>query len=166
MVRASCYGVVVDAACGCGYGSHMIAANPDVRHVIGLDLSSEAIEYARRHYETERCGFKSASVADTCQQTIGGGSADVLVSLETIEHLGDPHELAALAWRLRCPHVIVSFPTKKSTHYNPYHLHDLSREQVDGIFGDYIPYRRIDLWGEQDVVWYCLHPRHVIARAG
>lgn len=159
MVRGACYGRVLDVACGCGYGSAMIAANPDVEHVLGVDQSPEAIEYATGHYRTDRCEFACRRIESIGEALTG--PVDVLVSLETIEHLDDPAALAQLAARVQCPHVIVSFPTKKSTHYNPFHRHDLTREQVDRLFGDYIAYRRIDLWGEQDVVWYALHPRHV-----
>ena len=44
-IRQFCYGTVIDAACGCGYGSYIISQNPDVQYVLGVDIDPEAIQY-------------------------------------------------------------------------------------------------------------------------
>ena len=40
---------VLDAGCGTGYGSRILAES-GARHVVGIDLDRHDIRYARRHY--------------------------------------------------------------------------------------------------------------------
>ena len=59
--------------------------------------------------------------------------------METIEHLPDPRALNAFAQRCRVQEIIVSFPAKKTTHYNPHHYWDLTAQDVLEIFAaDYV----------------------------
>ena len=44
-------GRVLDAACGTGYGSRILSETAN--SVIGVDLFSEAVEFARRHWQTD-----------------------------------------------------------------------------------------------------------------
>ncbi len=46
-IRRFCYGKVLDFACGCGYGTFLIAGNPDVIGVVGVDRDKEAIDWAK-----------------------------------------------------------------------------------------------------------------------
>lgn len=48
MLRQFCKGLVLDASCGCGYGTNIISKNPDVKKVIGLDINTESIEWAKK----------------------------------------------------------------------------------------------------------------------
>lgn len=75
---------VVDAACGTGYGTHLLsmAAND----VLGLDVSEEAVRFATDHFAWPGLRYQSADL-DTFELP---ESIDVVVSFETIEHLRDP----------------------------------------------------------------------------
>ena len=42
---------VLDAACGEGYGSNILAQY--ATSVVGIDVSNEAVQYAQEHYEKE-----------------------------------------------------------------------------------------------------------------
>jgi 2-polyprenyl-3-methyl-5-hydroxy-6-metoxy-1,4-benzoquinol methylase len=60
-------------------------------------------------------------------------SWDVSVCFETLEHLTNPQHLAeqvAKAKRL----VIVSVPTRPTKHFNKYHLHDFTVDDVLAMF--------------------------------
>lgn len=77
--------VVLDVACGSGYGSaHM--TRRWAKKVVGADISSDALEYALAHYRTERLEFVRL---DAQVLPFADDSFDVVVSFETIEHLID-----------------------------------------------------------------------------
>lgn len=79
---------VLDAACGCGYGSKIIQ---DVgNRVVGVDVSKEAIAYAEEHYSGP--GYILGSILDKPWV----GMFDALVSFETIEHLSEPEKALKL----------------------------------------------------------------------
>jgi len=79
---------VLDAACGCGYGTAILA---DVAHSVhGIDISSEAIAYAWKNYCRTNVGFEVRQVE---QLNNIPGRFDVIVSFETIEHLFRPSRM-------------------------------------------------------------------------
>ena len=73
---------VLDAACGSGYGSEIISRY--AKTVVGLDISSEAIDYARESYTT--VDFRQASID---KLPFEDTSFDAIVSFETIEHVDE-----------------------------------------------------------------------------
>jgi SAM-dependent methyltransferase len=127
MVRQWCWGRVIDFGCGCGYGSYMISRNPDVTHVTGIDISREALNFANDNYASERVAF-----FDTEGQWIT--PADTLVALEIMEHLEEEYAIERIANLTGAKDVIVSYPSKKTTHYNPHHFHDFTKEDMHRIW--------------------------------
>lgn len=73
---------VLDAACGVGYGSNILAQKAS--SVLGVDFSKEAIEYARKHWISDKISFKQFDLNSDLYDL---GMFDVIVSIETIEHL-------------------------------------------------------------------------------
>lgn len=74
---------VLDASCGAGYGSDLLSAVAEI--VVGVDVSDEALRYARARYARPafvRMDLESPALADD--------AFDTVVSFETIEHLEDP----------------------------------------------------------------------------
>lgn len=140
-VRQFVYGDVLDAACGVGYGSYLMSKNPDVKRIMGVDKSEKAIQNAKETFAKENVEFKYLE---------GGieeikGDFDVLVSLETIEHLPDPKVLREMVERCGIKEIIISFPRKKTTHYNKYHLWDYTREDILRLFESYECYKIYDI---------------------
>ena len=76
---------VLDAACGCGYGSNILSKEADT--VLGVDYSQEAIDYAKKYWIAENISFQRF---DLNGDLISLGDFDVIVSFETIEHLDIP----------------------------------------------------------------------------
>src|SRR3989338_4180848 len=72
---------VLDAGCGCGYGSAHLSQF--ARKVIGIDISKEAIDYCNSNYTGNNINFKQMSCYDL---GFPQGSFDVVVSFEVIEH--------------------------------------------------------------------------------
>jgi 2-polyprenyl-3-methyl-5-hydroxy-6-metoxy-1,4-benzoquinol methylase len=114
---------VLDVASGIGYGAQVIADTIEVEYV-GVDKVTPAQEFAQ-------LGKYYAGVnLDTWEPEL---SWDVSICFETLEHVGNPQHLAqqvSKASRL----LIVSVPTRPTKHFNPYHLHDFTVEDIMTLF--------------------------------
>jgi 2-polyprenyl-3-methyl-5-hydroxy-6-metoxy-1,4-benzoquinol methylase len=73
---------VLDAACGEGYGSALLATV--AASVTGVDVSPQAIEHARSRYSGNSLEYR---VADCLDLPFDDGTFDCVVSFETLEHL-------------------------------------------------------------------------------
>jgi SAM-dependent methyltransferase len=123
-------GIVLDAACGLGYGSAVIAqiAGPAVR-VVGVDLSEFAIEYARRNFTPylPNTEFHTSDVTDLSR--FQNASVDAVVSFETIEHLQSPELFLDEIKRVLKPggRILCSVPNlwvdETGDDPNPWHFH-------------------------------------------
>ena len=76
---------VLDAACGTGYGSALLAET--AAHVDGVDLSPEAVEWAAKNYARPNTAFHAACVEFT---PFADNTFDLVVSFETLEHTLSP----------------------------------------------------------------------------
>lgn len=73
---------VLDAACGEGYGSSLLAEAAD--HVTGLDIDGRAVESANQKYAKDNLEFKEGSID---KLPFEDHVFDMVVSYETIEHV-------------------------------------------------------------------------------
>jgi SAM-dependent methyltransferase len=117
-------GRVLDIACGVGYGTKLLSAADKIQAAIGVDISVDAIEYARSHYGHDGIKFVTA---DALQFTDASGFENI-VSLETIEHVPDPRALLAHLTSLLKPNGILigSVPITPSVDANPHHRTDFT----------------------------------------
>jgi SAM-dependent methyltransferase len=115
----------LDMACGVGYGTRLLAdAAGNDGAVTGVDVDEAAIAYAEEHYATASTSFRCADAF-----TFGiAGTYDVAVSLETIEHVGDPGRLVLHLATLVKPggFVVASVPITPSVDINPHHRTDFT----------------------------------------
>lgn len=73
--------IVLDGACGTGYGSAIIS---DVAEsVMGIDCDHDAILYATEHYKNHKCNFLKSYVELT---PFHDNAFDTIISFETVEH--------------------------------------------------------------------------------
>ena len=138
---------VLDAACGEGYGTALLARG--AAHAIGLDLDPAAVAHARAAYAGQpRLAYECGSVAAI---PLPDASIDVIVSFETIEHLpaADQPVMIAEFARVLAPGglLLISSPNKKvysdDTGYsNPFHLHELYREGFAALLCTAFPHQR------------------------
>jgi predicted RNA methylase len=133
-LRRFCYGHVLDFACGCGYGTYMLSGNPDVTKITGIDIDAEAIQWAKKEFTAPKIEFLQADV----QQITG--TFDTLVCLETIEHIKDTSIIPKMVERCSIDNLIVTYPDKKSTHFNPFHFHDFVMQDIVDLFPNHIVY--------------------------
>lgn len=122
---------VLDLACGSGYGSALLMAR-GAAHVVGVDISPEAIAYARATHARPGIDYICASAETFAPER----PFDVAVSLETIEHVTDPAAfLRRLASFVRPAGMVIgSVPTTLSSDVNPYHLHDFTPGSLRSLF--------------------------------
>ncbi len=74
---------VLDIACGCGYGTEIIAEEANM--VTGVDISELSIAYAKKHFNRNNTEFICNSIYDINLDV----KFDVITSFETIEHIDD-----------------------------------------------------------------------------
>lgn len=119
---------VLDAACGEGYGSHILSQTAAT--VLGVDIDAETVQRAREKYGTgSNLDYKQASVTDL--SVVPSGSIEMVVSYETIEHIDKQSQIKFLQEIVRVLKpdgiLIMSTPDKKeySDKYqfnNPFHV--------------------------------------------
>jgi SAM-dependent methyltransferase len=116
--------VVVDCACGTGYGAEILALEGEAAQVYGLDLSPEAVAVGLKRYAQPNLVL---TVGDALTWR-APEPPDVWVTLETVEHLSDPEAyLRGVRERLKPGGILVaSVPTTVSTDGNPFHLVDFT----------------------------------------
>lgn len=120
---------VLDAACGSGYGTHLISKV--ARKVFGIDIDEKSIYYARDEYASRRAKYEIMDVYDIDRLEYYG--LNVLVSFETIEHLDDVDGFINLCGGFN--KVIFSVPLNELEGKNPYHKHTYTLEQARRLFG-------------------------------
>jgi GT2 family glycosyltransferase/SAM-dependent methyltransferase len=101
---------VLDIACGEGYGAGMLARK--AKRVVGVDIDPLVIEAAKATYGADaKIEFR---VGDCIALPFADASFDVVVSLETIEHIDAQDAFVAEAHRVLAPGglMIVSTPNR------------------------------------------------------
>lgn len=131
---------ILDMACGCGYGTYLMAkAHPD-KTFVGVDIDADAVAYANQHYVSDNLIFVCHDAMTFSGRVLADGDTvtkfDSVVSLETIEHVAEPEALVAnhLAQLNPGGRVIASVPTTPTCDGNPHHLHDFSEKSFRSLF--------------------------------
>lgn len=149
---------VLDAACGEGYGSHLLAAV--AAEVTGVDISAESIAHAQARYgDKDNLTFCRA---DATRLDFADRRFDVIVSFETLEHLAAQQELVAGFARLLADDgvLLISSPDKRTYSEiagfrNEYHVRELYREELLELLGTQFP--EVRLYGQkllfQSALW-------------
>ena len=73
--------IVLDCACGCGYGSSVLAQSAG--KVIGIDLEPNGINFASKVFRKDNLQF----IAQDAQNLTINETFDALITFETIEHI-------------------------------------------------------------------------------
>ena len=126
---------VLDAACGTGYGSALMAGV--AASVVGVDIDAHVVADATASYASRpNLRFEAASVAAI---PLPDASVDLVVSFETIEHIGADDQVRMLAEfaRVLAPGglLILSSPNRveysdRREYRNPFHVHELDRGEL------------------------------------
>jgi len=137
---------VLDAACGEGYGSALVASVAE--SVLGLDVSEQAIAHARARYAQPNLRFEQADV--TALEHLPAHSFDLILSFETLEHLHAQDTMLQGFRRLLAPGglLLVSTPDKRNytdlpQFHNEHHVRELYREEFEALLAGLFPHRRL-----------------------
>ncbi|MBI4299826.1 MAG: methyltransferase domain-containing protein, partial [Chloroflexi bacterium] len=124
---------VLDAACGTGYGSRLLAEK--ATFVQGVDVSPESVLYAGQHYRSPNVAF---STMDIRYLALASRSFDVVVSFETIEHIREADAFLGEVCRVlkESGEFIVSTPLGGAVG-NPFHLAYYQRETFGPLLRGY-----------------------------
>jgi len=136
---------VLDIACGEGYGSALMASW-GAASVLGVDISADAVDKAQHLFDLGPVRFLCAPADDPGSEITEPASFDLIVSLETIEHLSRPKVFLQSIKRWLAPGgtVIISCPNDwwyypDESQSNPYHMRkyrfDEFRELTESILG-------------------------------
>lgn len=150
------YGTVLDCASGSGFGSYLLSKKSDVKHVHGIDIDAASVETSSKEFGSDKTTFHLSRIEDFSLK------ADVLVSIETIEHLEDPTVLSDLCDRTGVQEIIISFPSKKSTHYNKFHKWDFVVQDIADIFSKFVILETQQFAADTCIVRLIRHEREVI----
>ncbi|WP_176314791.1 class I SAM-dependent methyltransferase, partial [Burkholderia vietnamiensis] len=127
--------VVLDAACGLGYGTYAMRYLSAASRFFGIDGSGWAIDYATACFGSDNTEYIAGFLPDALSR-FEDASVDVVVSFETLEHVDQPAVLLEAFRRVLRPggRIIVSVPNDWSDETgedpNPHHLHVYTYERL------------------------------------
>lgn len=142
---------VLDAACGEGYGSALLARA--ATKVIGIDIGAEAIAHAQFRYVAPNLSYVVASVTDI---PLADATVDLIVSFETIEHLAAQGQMLAEFRRVLAPTGVLLISSPNRPVYNDggevenaFHVRELDRAELKALLDPGFPRQA---WHAQRVV--------------
>jgi O-antigen biosynthesis protein len=126
---------VLDIACGEGYGSHYLSEKAG--SVIGVDISAEAVNFAKSKYISKKLEYQVGSCTSI---PLTDHSVDAVVSFETIEHHDKHEEMFLEIKRVLKPGglLIISSPDKHNysevpNEKNEFHVKELYRPEFEDL---------------------------------
>lgn len=139
---AACFAkdkVVLDVGCGEGYGANLLAEQ--AKKVMAVDGSQEAIEHARGIYLKDNLEYRAM---DAAQLDFTGGSFDLVVAIELIEHLKEYRKFLDGVCRVLSSSGIFILSTPRlnnasSGHLaaNPYHVNEFTLSEFADLLHEY-----------------------------
>jgi SAM-dependent methyltransferase len=107
---------ILDLGCGVGYGCAELSGIPNST-IIGVDMSPEAIEFARANYARDNVSYLVANIEDFVQKA---ETFEYVVSRHVLEHVRQGLGLCSqLKWTKR---LLVDVPFQEKAGVNPHHL--------------------------------------------
>jgi 2-polyprenyl-3-methyl-5-hydroxy-6-metoxy-1,4-benzoquinol methylase len=122
---------VVDAGCGEGFGTQLLA---DVAaSVVGLDYSAAAIAHCRTAWRHPNLTFQQS---DLTRPGSVAGTFDLVLNFQVVEHIRDPLPFLRGLRALLAPagQVLLTTPNRlMSFSENPYHIREYSAEELANL---------------------------------
>jgi len=144
---------VLDVACGTGYGARHLA-DRGASFVVGVDIAVDALDYCREHYQGDGVYF---AAIDAPRLGFPDDTFQVVVSLETIEHLADAEAYLAEIRRVMSPNglLVLSTPNRITFSPNPdeaasdFHFREYSAQELKPLLGRH--FSQVVLCGQRNV---------------
>ncbi|MEL4377915.1 class I SAM-dependent methyltransferase [Brucella cytisi] len=135
--------VVLDIACGEGYGSALLS-KWGAKEVVGVDVSDDAINNANKLFANDKVNFYKYD-AHQVDKLLNGKKFDMVACFETIEHLREPVIFLKAIKKLlnKGAIIVISCPNEKNDfsneNDNPFHLgvytFDEFKSLTEGVLG-------------------------------
>jgi SAM-dependent methyltransferase len=128
---------VLDVACGGGYGAWLLK-QAGAASVTGVDIAREAIDQAKLLYVADGLTFQVCDAAGLAEQ-FEPGSFDMVVSIETLEHLDAPAKFLQAVKRVTTEDatIVVTCPNDHAYYQdhqrNPFHYTKYTFEQFRSL---------------------------------
>lgn len=127
---------VLDYGCGSGYGAHMLAAQAE--SVLAVDISKDAVLYAKDKFEANNLSFEEIKNADFQKY-------DIITSFQVIEHVTNDKEYLKKLKSMLTPGGILFITTPDRTgrlfkfqnSWNIYHLKEYSANTMKKLISKY-----------------------------
>lgn len=134
--------IVLDIACGEGYGSNLLAR--DAHSVTGIDIDAETVSKAKAKYHASNLNFAQGNVENIpCEDK----TFDVVVSFETLEHISGHEKMLLEIKRVLKPGgvLLISTPHKlfysdKRDYKNEFHVKELYQEEFQSLIKNHFEY--------------------------
>lgn len=154
---------VLDAACGVGYGTALMASVAE--EVTGIDISCEAVQYAKKRYsDIGNVSYLEASIAEL---PFPDKTFDIIISFETIEHVNEAIQNSFLKEIRRCLKddgiLVMSTPDKRTysdipNFNNEFHIKEFYFDDFDIFLRHEFEYVEHYLQGERNLSGELLYP--------
>lgn len=143
--------IVLDIACGEGYGSALLADNS--LSVYGVDISDEVVKHAAAKYQKDNLHY----LVGNCDSIpLPDESVDMVVSFETIEHHDKHDEMMQEIKRVLRPGgiLLISSPDKfyysvEPNNNNVFHVKELFADEFKNLIGRY--FKNVMYYGQRVV---------------
>jgi SAM-dependent methyltransferase len=126
-----CGKCVLDAGCGDGYGTDLLAQT--AARALGVDRAAATIALAVRRYQRPNLSYR---VCQLDRLTEVGEQFDVVCNFQVIEHLEDPQPFLVQTHSVLKPGgcLILTTPNRlQSFIENPYHVHEYTAEELASV---------------------------------
>ncbi len=120
--------VVLDIACGSGYGTKILARS--ARKVYGVDIDKDTIKYAQQKFDAPNIEYK---VGDGIKIPLEDNSIELVVTFETIEHIKNYSQFINEIKRVLKPDGLVIVSTPNDIEFaegNHFHIHEFTFDEL------------------------------------
>lgn len=165
--------VVLDCACGSGYGSDILKDH--CKKVIGVDIDSKAIDFANSKYKADNLSYLCRDIGKLSNNL---EKVNTVVCLNTLQHVADPRILLDGIMKVlkNEGQLIISAPVREASRENPtneFHVLEFTHDDLKSVLDHYFQqveiclqdqgkFVRIDEninWG--DAVATCKYPKNM-----
>lgn len=141
---------VLDAACGVGYGSWVMAE--EGLTVTGIDICREALDFALENYNHPNIDYVQADITEIKEWDYDSQRFDIAVSLETIEHVRDDRGLLESLYTA-APYLIASVPNESVVPFDsdthPFHIRHYTVFEFTELLEN-VGYQVLEMWTQYD----------------
>ncbi len=127
--------IVLDCACGVGYGSFILSQQSQSKEIFGVDKSTSAIIFAKKYYTGNKIKYLQQDIFLT---SFEDDSFDCVVSFETLEHV-QGEDLVSLFYKKLKKNklLLISTPNEEAMPFKkenfPFHIRHYTPEEFEDL---------------------------------